>query len=56
MDLKSKRKELMGLVGGVGVVVALGGFVGGWYTVGTTIVLTFAVWIIGSLLVTLFTD
>ncbi|MDU8911539.1 hypothetical protein [Aestuariicoccus sp. MJ-SS9] len=56
MDLRKKKKELVGLVGGIGVVVALGGFVGGWYSPGTTIVATFGVWIVGTLLVNLFCD
>ena len=56
MNLRNKRKELQGVVGALGVVVALAGFVGGWMSVRTTIVLTFAVWILGAVLVNLFTD
>ena len=56
MDWRRRKKPLMGLVGGLGVVIAMGGFVAGWYPVGTTITLTFAVWILGALLVNLFCD
>lgn len=54
--MRNKRRELIALVGAIGVVLALGGFVGGYYTVRTTIVLTFAVWILGTVLVQLMTD
>ncbi|WP_212525115.1 hypothetical protein [Actibacterium sp. MT2.3-13A] len=56
MGLKHKRRELHGVVGGLGVVVALAGFVGGWMSVTTTIVVTFGVWIIGATLVNLLTE
>ncbi|MCB1335595.1 MAG: hypothetical protein KDK26_18640 [Roseivivax sp.] len=56
MNLKNKRIELIGLAGGLGVVVALAGFVGGMMSIPTTIVATFAVWIIGPLLVQVLTD
>jgi hypothetical protein len=56
MDWRRKKKPLMGLVGGIGVVAAMGGFIGGWYSVGNTIVLTFAIWIIGALLVNLLAE
>lgn len=56
MKLKRKRKELQGLVGGIGVVVAIAGFVGGFFAPATTIVLALAVWIVGTLLVNLLTD
>ncbi|MDJ0822119.1 MAG: hypothetical protein QNJ09_09985 [Paracoccaceae bacterium] len=56
MNLRQRKKDMMGLVGGLGVVIALGGFVGGWYSPGTTITLTFGVWILGALLVNLFCE
>ena len=54
--MKHKRRALMGVVGGLGVVIALAGFVGGWLPVRDTIVWTFGVWILGLTLVLLFTD
>lgn len=54
--MKHKRREWMGVIGALGVVVALAGFVGGWMSAGTTIVLTFAVWALGATLVLVFTD
>lgn len=54
--MKQKRRELMGVIGAIGVVIALAGFVGGYMSVQATIVWAFAVWILGSTLVILFTD
>ncbi|MCB1357889.1 MAG: hypothetical protein KDK53_15815 [Maritimibacter sp.] len=54
--MRHKRNAWMGVVGGLGVVVALAGFVGGWMTPRDTIVVTFAVWILGATLVRVFTD
>ena len=54
--MRNKRRELMGLVGAIGVVIALAGFVGGYMSVQATIVWAFAVWAIGATLVTVFTD
>lgn len=56
MRLRQKRRELHGVVGALGVVAALGGFVGGWYPAGTTIVLTFAIWAVGATVVNALTD
>ena len=56
MNLKKKRRELHGLVGGAGVVAALAGFVGHFYSNGTAIVLATGIWIIGATLVNVFTD
>ena len=56
MNLKNKRRELHGLVGGVGVIAALGGFVGHFYSTSTAIVLAFGIWIIGATLVNVCTD
>lgn len=54
--MKQKRRELMGLIGAIGVFVALAGFVGGWFPVRDTIVWTFGVWVLGATLVLVFTD
>jgi hypothetical protein len=54
--MKHKRRELMGVVGAIGVVILLAGFVGGYMPVPDTIVWAFGVWILGSTLVLLFTD
>lgn len=51
MDWKRKKKALHGLVGGIGVVVAVAGFVGGFMTPTTTIVAVAAVVIIGATLI-----
>lgn len=56
MNLRNKRRELHGFVGGLGVVAGLAGFVGGLYSPATTIVLMFAIWIIGATLVNVLTD
>ncbi|OOY10788.1 hypothetical protein [Thioclava sp. F36-7] len=56
MGLRQKRKELVGLVGAIGVVIAIAGFVGGYLSSGATIVWTLGVWIIGTMLVRVFTD
>lgn len=56
MGLKNKRTELMGLVGAIGTVIALAGFVGGYLPPRATIVWTFGTWIIGAMLVRLWTD
>lgn len=56
MNLRKKRKELHAVAGTPGVVVILAGFVGGWFSVTTTIVLSFAVWAVGATLVNVFTD
>lgn len=56
MQLRNKRRELHGLIGAIGVATALGGFVGHFYSVPTTIVLTFAIWAVGATLVNVLTD
>lgn len=53
MDWKSKKKPLMGVVGGLGVAVFLLGAVGGLYPLGLSIALAFAIWIVGATLVNL---
>jgi hypothetical protein len=56
MGLKHKRRELHGLVGVLGVLAALGGFVGRYYSVGTAIVAAFGIWAVGATLVNVLTD
>ncbi len=56
MGIRQKRRELVGLVGALGVVIALAGFVGGYLSVRATIVWTFGVWILGTMLVRVLTD
>ena len=55
MNLRNKRRELHGLVGGIGVVAGLAGYVGGFYSPATATVLMFGIWIIGATLVNVFT-
>jgi hypothetical protein len=55
MDFRNKRRELHGVVGGLGVVAGIAGFVGGAWPAGTTITLMFGIWIVGATLVNLFT-
>ena len=52
MDWKHKKPALMGFVGGLGVVAALGGLVG-LYSWPLAIFLAFAIWIIGATFVNL---
>lgn len=56
MSLRHKRRAWHGVVGGLGVVAALGGFVGHYYSVSTTIVLAFSIFILGAVVVNLLTD
>ena len=56
MNLKGKRKALHGLVGAIGAAIAVAGFVGGFFSPTTTIVLSFAVWVIGATLVNVMTS
>ncbi len=56
MDLRNRRRALHGVVGALGVVIAAGGFVGGFYSPTTAVVGAFAVWAIGATLVNVFTD
>ena len=56
MDLKSKRRELQGVNGAVGLVVGLGGFVGHLYSPGLATFLMLATWIVGATLINLLTD
>jgi hypothetical protein len=56
MGIRKKRRELVGLVGAIGVAVALAGFVGGYMSVAATIVWTLGVWIVGTMLARVLTD
>ena len=56
MKLSQKRRELQGPVGGIAVVAAIAGFVGGVFTPKMTIVITAGIVIIGVTLVNVFTD
>ena len=56
MALKPKRRELVGLVGATGALVAVAGFVGGFMSPRTTIVACFGVWAVGTTLVYVITD
>ncbi len=56
MSLRTRRKELHGLVGGLGVVAFLGGLFGGLYSIPFAMFLALAIWILGATLVNLLTD
>jgi hypothetical protein len=56
MKLKSKRRELQGVNGAVGLAVGLGGYVGHLYSVALATFLMFAIWIVGATLINLLTD
>ena len=56
MKLKSKRRELQGVNGAVGLVVGLGGFVGQLYSPALAIFLMLAIWIVGTTVINLLTD
>lgn len=56
MGLRHKRREWMGVVGALGTVVVVAGLIGGFFTPTTTIVLAFAVWVLGAVLVNLLTE
>lgn len=51
VDWKRKKKALHGLVGGIAVVAAVAGFVGGMMSPGVTITVTAAIVIVGVTLV-----
>lgn len=56
MKLFKRRRELHGVIGGIGVVAGLAGYVGNFYSAPTATVMMFGIWIIGATLVNLFTD
>ena len=56
MKLRSKRNELQGLNGAIGLVAGLGGYVGGFYSYATATFLMLAIWIVGATLINLLTD
>ena len=56
MKLKSKRKELQGLNGAIGLVVGLGGYVGHLYSPAVATFVMLAIWIVGATMINLLTD
>jgi len=56
MSLRKKRNALYGVVGALGVVVGLAGYLGQYYSPLTATFLMLAVFILGPTLVNLFTD
>jgi hypothetical protein len=56
MKLKSKRKELQGMNGAIGLVVGLGGYVGHLYSPAVATFLMLAIWIVGATMINLQTD
>lgn len=56
VGLKGKRRELHGVVGAIGVAVAVLGLVGGLYAPTVAIAGAIAVWVVGATLVNLLTD
>jgi hypothetical protein len=56
MDFRSKRRELHGVVGAIGLAAGLGGYVGGLYSPGFGTFLMLSIWIVGATLVNLLTD
>ena len=56
MNLKPKKKALMGFVGGLGVVAFLGSILAGLDPVTTGLFIALAIWIIGATLVQVLTD
>jgi len=56
MNLKSKIRELQGLIGAVGFVAGLAGFVGHLYSPALATFLMSAIWIVGSTLINVLTD
>lgn len=56
VKLKSKRRELQGLNGAVGLVAGLGGYVGQLYSYALATFLMLGIWIVGATLINLLTD
>lgn len=56
MNLKTKRRELQGVNGAVGLAVGLGGFIGQLYSPWLAAFLMLAIWIVGATLINLLTD
>lgn len=56
MSMRTKRKELHGVVGALGVAVLLGGLLGTLYPATLALVMAVSIWIIGTTLVNVFTD
>lgn len=56
MGLKSKRRELQGVNGAIGLAAGLGGYIGHLYTPAIATVLMLTIWIVGATVINLFTD
>lgn len=56
MNLRSKRRELQGVNGALGLVAGLGGYVGNLYSYGLATVLMLTIWILGATVINLLTD
>ena len=56
MSLRTKRTELQGVNGAVGLVLGLGGYVGQLYSNTLATFLMLAVWIIGATVINLLTE
>ena len=56
MNLKTKRRELQGVNGAVGLAAGLGGYVGDLYGPGLATFLMLAIWIVGGTVINLLTD
>ena len=54
--MKNNRKELIGLVGAIGMAIAIAGFVGGYMSTATTTAWAFGVWIVGAMVVRVLTN
>ncbi|MBF9060493.1 hypothetical protein HKCCSP123_15015 [Rhodobacterales bacterium HKCCSP123] len=53
MNLKARKRQWMGVVGGLGVAAFLLGVPGGLYGPGLAVALAFVIWIVGATLVNL---
>lgn len=56
MNLKSKRRELQGLNGAIGLAAGMGGYVGNLYSDAVATFLMLGIWMVGATLITLLTD
>lgn len=56
MNLKSRRKQLQGVNGAVGLAVGLGALIGHLYAPALAMFLMFAIWIVGATVINLLTD
>jgi hypothetical protein len=56
MSLRTKRRQLQGVNGAVGLVLGLGGYVGQLYSNSLATFLMLAVWIVGATVINLLTE